>query len=72
MRPRPNTLHSTSKWEAERALAIAEAEAYDRERAIAKIRLLMRRFGLAPEDIGAAPGQVALPRTCDGTAPAER
>lgn len=45
-----------TKWEAERALAYTEAEAYERERAIADIRLLMQRYGLTLEDIGAPSG----------------
>lgn len=47
------------KWEAERALALAEAEAYERERAIAGIRLLMRRFGITQADVGAIAGSDA-------------
>ena len=43
-----------TKWEAERALAIAEVEAYERQRALGEIRLLMRRYGLRLQDIAAA------------------
>ncbi len=54
-----------TKREAERALAYAEAEAYERERAIADIRLLMQRYGLRLEDIGEVPGWEELQHSAE-------
>lgn len=72
MKPSPNRLPAATKWEAEHALAVAEAEAYERERAIAKIRLLMRRYELTPEDIGAMPGPMDLQHSSDRLAPVDQ
>lgn len=67
-----NELPLLTKWEAERALAVAEAEAYERQRAIAEIRLLMRRYGLNLEDIGTVPGAEDRPHSSEHAALADR
>jgi hypothetical protein len=68
----PQEIDLVDKWEAERALAVAEAEAYERERAIARIRLLMRRYGLSHEDIGAVGAAEAMCLTSVHSSPVER
>ena len=65
----PQEMDFVDKWEAERALAVAEAEAYERERAFARIRLLMRRYGLRHEDIGAVADPEAMYQPSDRSAP---
>ena len=61
-----------TKWEAERALAIAEVEAYERQRALGEIRLLMRRYGLRHEDIGTVAGPEATCPTSVRSLPVEQ
>lgn len=68
----PQEMDFVDKWEAERALAVAEAEAYERERAIARIRLLMRRYGLSQEDIGAVAGPDATFQPSVRSSPVEQ
>lgn len=68
----PQEMDFIHKWEAERALAVAEAEAYERELAIARIRRLMRRYGLNHEDIGAAAGADAMCPTSVRSLPVEQ
>ncbi len=68
----PQEMDFVDKWEAERALAVAEAEAYERERAIARIRLLMRRYGLRHEDIGTVAGPEATCPTSVRSLPVEQ
>lgn len=58
-----------AKWEAERALAIADVEAYERQRALTEIRLLMRRYGLQLQDIAAEADIEVRQHSCERAPP---